>query len=126
MNDLIFDKECYLIIGVAMKVHTQLGKGFKEIVYKDALAEAFRMNNIPFSRETRFQVVFEGKVLPHGFNADFFVFDSIVLEIKANPKIFLDGFIQTLNYLKASKVKLGILINFGEHRLKFRRIVCTY
>lgn len=110
-----------------MKIHTKLGRGFKEIIYKDALEIEFKKDDgIAYEREKRFTIIYDGIVLPHKFNADFLVFNSIVLEIKAVSEIHSDAFRQTLNYLKASNVKLGILINFGGNRLEFHRIVCTY
>jgi len=110
-----------------MKVHTKLGKGFKEIVYKDALEVEFRKEkSIIYEREKSFKINYEGVILPHTFNADFYLFDSIILEAKAVSRIPYDSFKQTLNYLKVSEVKLGILINFGADRLEFERIICTY
>jgi len=110
-----------------MKVHNKLGKGFKEIVYKDALEAEFKKDQgIPYEREKPFKINYEDVILPHTFNADFFPFDSIILEVKAVSKIPYDSFKQTINYLKASQVKLGVLINFGADRLEFERIICTY
>jgi len=109
-----------------MKVHSKLGKGFKEIVYKDALEIEFIKNGIPYQREKPFKIIYEETVLRHEFDSDFFVYNSIILEIKAAYPFHSDNFKQTLNYLKASQVKLGILINFGEDQLKFKRIVCSY
>lgn len=126
IEDLLFKEECYKIIGLSMKVHTKLGKGFKEVVYKDALEVEFRNNQILYEREKPFKIQYEDIILPHRFDADFLVYNSIILEIKAAWIIHPGNFRQTLNYLKASQIKLGILINFGEDKLKFQRIVCTY
>lgn len=126
IEDLLFKEECYKIVGLCMKVHSKLGKGFKEVVYKDALEIEFLNNHIPYTREKSFNIQYEDIILPHRFDADFFVYNSIILEIKAAIFIHPDNFRQTLNYLKASHVKLGILINFGEDKLKFHRIICTY
>lgn len=126
VEDLLFKEECFKIIGLCMKIHTKLGKGFKEIVYKDALEVEFRNKQIPYIREKPFKIHYEGEILPHRFDADFFVYNSIIIEVKAAIHFHPDNFRQTLNYLKASQVKLGILINFGEDKLKFQRIVCSY
>jgi GxxExxY protein len=126
VDDLIYKDECYLIIGAAMRVHSKLGKGFKEVIYKDALEVEFLKYNITYEREKLFNIAYENVKLPHGFEADFFVYDAIVLEIKAKIGLSPDNFRQTLNYLKASRIKLGLLINFGESSLKFHRIVCSY
>ncbi|MEJ0102926.1 MAG: GxxExxY protein [Bacteroidota bacterium] len=126
VEDLLFKDECFTIVGLCMKIHTGLGKGFKEIVYKDALEIELKKNKITYERERPFNILYENIILPHSFNADFLVYDSIILEIKAASQIHPANFKQTINYLKASQVKLGVLINFGEERLKFQRIVCSY
>ncbi|MCE3283000.1 MAG: hypothetical protein K0Q66_1737, partial [Chitinophagaceae bacterium] len=122
----LFREECFLIVGLAMTVHNKLGKGFKEVVYKDALEIEFRRNNIPYIREVRFNIVYGETILRHKFSADFLVYDSIIIEAKATSSTPVDAFIQTLNYLKASTVELGIILNFGMDRLDFKRVICTY
>jgi len=115
------------MVGLCMKIHTKLGKGFKEIVYKDALEiEMINNGKIPYEREKPFNILYEGIVLPHRFNADYFVFNSIILEVKATSQLHADAFRQTLNYLKTSQIKLGILINFGTDKLEFQRIICSH
>ena len=126
IEDLLFKEECYTVIGMCIKIHNKLGKGFKEIVYKDAMEIEFKKAGIPYEREKKFTIEYEGINLPHTFDADFLVFDSIILEVKSSWQIHPNNFKQTLNYLKASQIKLGILINFGEDKLNFKRIVCSY
>ena len=126
VQDLLFKEGCFQIVGLSMKVHSKLGRGFKEIVYKDALEIEFINNKIPYEREKPFKIECENEILRHRFDADFFVFNSIILEIKASSQFHPDNFNQTLNYLKASQVKPGILTNFGEARLNFKRVICTY
>jgi GxxExxY protein len=126
VQNLLFKDECYEIAGICMKIHSILGKGFKEIVYKDAMEVEFNRANIIYEREKRFNIQYEDVILRHKFDADFFVFNSIILEVKASYQLYADNFKQTLNYLKSSQVKLGILINFGEDKLNFKRIICTY
>jgi len=125
-TDLLFKEECNTIIGLCMKIHTKLGRGFKEIVYKDALEVELKKTSIVCEREKSFNIFYEGVLLPHKFNADFYAFNAIILEIKAVSQIHTDAFKQTINYLKASQIKLGILINFGADKLEFQRIICTY
>jgi GxxExxY protein len=125
-TELLFREECYRIIGLCMKVHSKLGKGFKEIVYKDALEVEFINNDIIYEREKPFKIEYEGVILRHRFDADFFVFNSIILEIKSSTSFHFDNFSQTINYLKASQVQLGLLVNFGENQLKFKRVICSY
>jgi GxxExxY protein len=109
-----------------MRVHNTLGKGFKEVVYKDAFEIELRKSNIPFEREKPFDIYYDGILLPHKFIADFFVYNKILLEIKATTFIHTDAFRQTLNYLKAAQqIKLGIIINFGTDKLESKRIILT-
>ena len=123
MAELIYKEEFYKIIGIAMEVHRNLGRGFLEIVYKDALEYEFHQQNIPYEREKEFEIDYKAIILPHKYYADFVVYDKIILEVKAVNGI-IDEFIkQTLNYIKAANFKLGIIINFGEDSLKYKRLV---
>ncbi len=123
MHELYLKKEAYSIIGICMEVHKILGKGHSEKVYGDALEYEFRKNNIPYSREFKFNIEYKEIVLPTYYFADFLVFDEIILEIKAIQELSKSEIKQTLNYLAASKNKLGILVNFGEDSLKYKRII---
>jgi GxxExxY protein len=123
MNDLIYKNESYQIIGKCMEVHNNLGAGFLEIVYKDALEFEFNKAGIPFEREKEYNVNYKGIILPHKFYADFIVFDKIILEIKGVSAI-TDKFIaQALNYLKVSGNRLALLVNFGELKLNYKRVL---
>ena len=127
MSEIILKEESYELIGICMEIHRELGMGFKEIVYKDALEiELKKDKSILYEREKAFNISYEEIVLPHRFNADFFLFGSIILEVKAVAHVPTDAFKQTINYLKASQVKLGILVNFGADKLEFQRIICIY
>jgi len=106
-----------------MKVHKGLGKGFSEIVYGDALEIELNKSEICFSREERFVIMYNGVKLPHYYIADFVIEKSIILEIKAIESLTNSHIKQTLNYLAASKLKLGLLINFGVDSLNYKRIV---
>ncbi len=106
-----------------MEVHNELGKGFNEVVYGDALEIEFINNNIRYSREKKFDIRYKGNLLPHKYRADFIIDDKIVLEIKAIECLNSSHIKQTLNYLAVSKLKLGLLINFGEESLKYKRII---
>jgi GxxExxY protein len=124
MDDrLIYREESYKIIGLCMEVHGILGKGHSEVVYKDALEYEFSINQIPFSREKSYKIEYEDIILPRGFNADFVVYDKIILESKAIENLTNSHVKQTLNYLAASKLKLGLLVNFGEDSLTHKRVV---
>lgn len=123
MEKIIYKEESYAIIGICMDIHNNLGAGFLEIVYKDALELEFRRNNIPYEREKEYQVNYKGSFLPHKFYADFVVYDKIILEIKGITAIPDEFVAQCINYLKVSGNKLALLVNFGELKLNYRRIL---
>lgn len=123
MDKLIYKEEAYKIIGCCMEVHNELGRGFSEIIYADALEIEFINNNIEYSREKKFNINYKGNILPHYYRADFVVFNKIILEIKAISTLTNSHNKQTINYLASSKLKLGVLVNFGEDSLKYKRIV---
>jgi len=123
MNDLLFKEESYQIIGKCFEVHNNLGPGFLEIVYKDALEYEFQNSNISYQREKEYKVNYKGIILPHKFYADFIVFDKIILEVKAVAGIADEFIAQALNYLKVSRNKLALIVNFGELKLVSKRIV---
>lgn len=123
MDKLLYKEECYTIIGKCMEVHNNLGSGFLEIVYKDALELEFRMAGIPFCREKMFEVNYKGFILPHKFYADFVVYDNIILEVKGVSGIADEFIAQAINYLKVSQKKLALVVNFGEPSLNYKRIV---
>jgi GxxExxY protein len=120
---IIYQQESYSIIGKCMEVHNELGHGFLEIVYKDALEYVFKKNHIFYEREKEYIVNFQGIILPHKFYADFVVFDKIILEIKSVSNLADEHIAQTINYLKVSGNKLGLLVNFGKGKLECKRIV---
>lgn len=106
-----------------MEVHRELGMGFKEIVYKDALEIEMNALGVPFRREKSYPIQYKGKLLGRRYFADFVLYDSIILEVKA-ASIIINPFVyQTINYLKASGIKLGIIVNFGEKSLTYKRVV---
>lgn len=124
MEELIYKKEAYDIIGKCMEVHNNLGAGFLEIVYKDALEYEFKKSRIPFDREVKYEVDYKGIILPHQFYADFVVEDKIILEVKALSKGYADEHIaQCINYLKVSGNKLALLVNFGKLKMEYKRVV---
>ncbi len=123
MDSLIYKEESYQIIGKCFEVYNNLGPGFLEIVYKDALEYEFNKSNIPFEREKEYIVNYKSVMLPHKFYADFVVFDKIILEVKAVSGIADEFIAQAINYLKVSGNKLAIIVNFGEQKLKYKRIV---
>lgn len=123
MKDLVYKQESYAIIGICMEVHNSLGSGFSDIVYKDALEYEMNQAGIIYEREKEYVVHYKGTVLPHKFYADFVVFDKIILEIKGTSDIADEHIAQAINYLKVSENKLALVINFGELKLNYKRIV---
>ena len=124
-NELLFKDEAYAIVGAAMEVHSELGPGFLEGVYGDALAVELEARGIPFVREVDIPVLYKGKTLPHAYRADFLVFGQIIVEIKAVKSLGNVERAQTLNYLKATKHQLALLMNFGAPQLDRIRLVHT-
>ena len=106
-----------------MEVRRELGMGFKEIVYKDALELEFKNAKIEYSREKEYTVNYKGIILSHKFYADFVIFDKIILEVKGKNKIADEDIAQCINYLKVSGNNLALLVNFGEPKLNYKRIV---
>jgi GxxExxY protein len=123
MTDIIYKEESYKIIGICLDVHNNLGAGFLEIVYKDALEYEFRQAGIPYEREKAYEVNYKGKILTHKFYADFVVFDNVILEVKAVAGIPDEFIALAINYLKVSQNKLAIIANFGELKFTSKRIV---
>jgi len=122
---LLFEEETHKIIGACMQVHKKLGNGFMESVYQEALEIELSTHNIPFSRQVRLHVLFNGKPLDKFFMADFVCYESIILEIKATSFIHSDNSKQVINYLKATNFKVGLLINFGQPSLTWKRFINT-
>jgi GxxExxY protein len=104
-----------------MEVHSNLGHGFSEIVYKDAISLEAALKGIPLEREKEFKIKYKNVILKHSYFADFVFFDKVIVEVKAVEKQINDVFItQTLNYLKASGCKIGLIINFGRQSLEHK------
>lgn len=123
MSTIILKEESYQLVGICMEIHRELGMGFKEIVYKDALEYEFKSREINFTREKEFKIQYKDIILPHHYYADFIIHDSIILEVKASYMIVNNFVRQTINYLKASGLKLGIIANFGEKSFTSKRVV---
>jgi GxxExxY protein len=120
---LYFKVECYKIIGACMEVHRELGNGFLEPVYHEALMIEFDKRDIPYESEKVFNIIYSGVELKSTYVADFVCYDKIVLEIKALSALSNVHVSQVLNYLKASGMQIGLLVNFGEASLKYQRCV---
>lgn len=106
-----------------MEVHKKLGTGFLESVYSEALEIEFKTAGIPYEKEKKLPVFYDDKPLNKYFRADFVCYDSIIIELKATKYLVEADRQQTLNNIKATKFKLGLLINFGTSSLTYKRIV---
>jgi GxxExxY protein len=123
MPDIVFKNESYKIIGVCMEVHKKLGAGFLESVYSEALELEFIKNDIPYEREKKLPVFYDSQPLKKYFKADFVCYNSIIIELKATNHLTISDIQQTVNNVKATQFKLGLLINFGTTSLTSKRIV---
>ncbi len=123
MSEIYFKEESYKLIGLCMEVHRTLGMGFKEATYKDALELEFQDNLIIYEREKKFSVEYKNRLLSSYYVADFVVYNGIILEIKAASAIVDPHLYQAISYLKASELRLGIIINFGTPSLDYKRVV---
>lgn len=120
---LVYKEESYKIIGACMEVHKTLGCGFLEAVYQEALAIEFSKQEIPFEQEVKLKIEYKGITLKKEYVADFICYDSIIIETKAANQFTGEHIAQTLNYLKATDFKLGLLVNFGSSSLQYKRVV---
>lgn len=123
MKDILYKQESYDICGAIFAVHKELGCGFLERVYQDALEYEFRLRKIPYERERKIQVTYKGHPLGEPYRADFICYNKIIVELKAVKELEDVHRAQVLNYLKASGMKLGILVNFGEEYVYPERLV---
>jgi len=122
-TNYIFKEECSKIIGACYQVHNHLGHGFLEPVYQEAIYWELTDQRIPFEKEKRLDVFYKERQLRKFYIADFLCYDEIILEIKAAEGLLDDHIAQVLNYLKASKKRLGLLINFGTPRVQVKRVI---
>jgi GxxExxY protein len=123
MQEFLYKDECYSIIGSAMEVHKQLGYGFLESDYQEALANEFVSSSVPFEKEKILEIEYKGITLKKKFIADFVCFDSIIVELKAVDALNDEHISQVISYLRATNLRLGFLINFGAGKLQYKRVI---
>lgn len=122
-NVMLYSQESYNICGALFAVHKELGCGFLERVYQDALEYEFKERNIPYEREKSISIMYKGKPLGVPYKADFVCYGKIIVELKAVEEILDIHRAQVINYLKATGMKLGLLVNFGENYIRPERLV---
>ncbi|MBW2034753.1 MAG: GxxExxY protein [Deltaproteobacteria bacterium] len=108
-----------------LEVHKELGCGFLEAVYQEALGREFNLQQIPNKAHTIVEIIYKGKVLDKKYQPDFVCYDDIIVEIKALASLSGIEEAQLINYLKASRFKVGLLLNFGSKSLEYKRLVYT-
>jgi GxxExxY protein len=122
-SKIIYKDESYAIIGACMKVHRALGPGFLEAVYEEVVEKEFIVQNIPYKRQVKLDLYYEGVQLKKHYRADFICYDNIIVELKAVTQMPSVFYAQLQNYLKCTNMELGLLINFGTLSLTYKRIV---
>ena len=125
MSKLVLEEETYKVIGACIKVHKNLGNGFSEAVYHEALEKEMVKAEIPFEKEKKLPIYYDGNKLNEYSVADFVCFDKIIVEIKSIDFLNTNIKQQALNYLKSTNLEVGLLINFGENSLTWKRFIHT-
>lgn len=124
-SKLLFEEETYKIIGICMKVHRRLGPGFLESVYKEVLEKEFIAQGVPFEKEKKLKLYYNKVPLKKFFRADFICYKEIILETKAASFLHNNTKAQVINYLKSTYKPVGLLVNFGEKSLNWKRFINT-
>jgi len=126
MAELLYKEEVYNIVGAAFEVYNELGVGFLEAVYQDALEEEFILQHIPHIPQQDIHVMYKGKPLRKSYVTDLVAYGKVIVEIKAIDHLTPREYAQVINYLKATGFQVGVLINFGaEKEMEWKRIVNT-
>ncbi len=121
---IVFKEESYLIMGCCFEVYKEKGNGFLESVYQECMEIEFEFQKVPFVRKPKLDLTYKGKPLSQKYEPDLIAFDEVILELKAVKDLADEHRAQVLNYLKATKKKLGLLVNFGSFpKLQYERFV---
>jgi len=120
------DQRTYKIIGAAIEVHKELGSGFLEAVYQEALEKEFTYQEISHDSQPQVRIEYKGKPLKKKYEPDFICYDEVIVEIRAMDKLSSNEYAQIINYLKATRLKVGLLINFGSKSLEHKRFVYNF
>ena len=124
MKELICKEESYRIMGACFEVHKDKGHGFLEAVYQECLGIEFELQGIPFAPQRPLPLSYKGRSLKQRYTADFICYEKIIIELKAVSALADEHRAQMLNYLNATRYRLGLLVNFGQHsKLEYERLV---
>jgi GxxExxY protein len=124
MSKLIYEDETFLIRGAVFEVYKEIGCGFLESVYQECLEKEFLKQEIPFVAQKELKLYYKGKVLNQTYKPDFICFNKIIIELKAVKELCDEYRAQIFNYLNATKLKLGLLANFGHYpKIEIERII---
>jgi GxxExxY protein len=115
MTEILFKDECYAIQGAVFEVYREMGCGFLESVYQECLERELRSRNIPFITQPDLRLTYKGELLQQTFKPDLICYSQIIVELKAVKAIAPEHIAQVINYLKATGIKLGLLVNFGDY-----------
>lgn len=126
MSEILFKQESYEIIAACLQVHKELGQGFLEPVYQEALEIEFRGREIIYEREKQLNIQYRDHLLSKFYQVDFLCYGKILVELKAVNQILPEHEAQVINYLRASHLQLGLLVNFGSTKLQWKRLVRLY
>ena len=121
--ELLYKEECYKILGCAMEVHNELGPGFLEAVYQEALSIELESSRIKHEKEKVINISYKGEIVAKKYIADFICNEEIIIELKAVSTLKDEHYSQVLNYLKATDLRIALLINFGAKSLQLKRII---
>jgi GxxExxY protein len=125
MSKLLFEEESYLVIGTCIEVHKQLGNSFYKEVYNEVLQKEFIKRKIPFERQKKLPLYYDGMLLKKQFTADFVCFGKIIVGLEFGKINLENEKNQMINYLKATHFKLGFIINFSGESLQWKRLINT-
>lgn len=120
-----FEPESHAVIGAALEVHRRLGPGFLEAVYHEALVEEFSLAGVPFEHEVAMPIEYRGRILRTVYRADFVCFGRFIVELKAQTQMGRPEEAQVVNYLRASGLRVGFLLNFASSVLQIRRLTIS-
>jgi GxxExxY protein len=124
MDELVFREEVYAVVGAAIEVHRELGVGFLEAVYQEAMERELALRGIAFEAQRELVIHYKGQPLGKSYVCDILCFGNVLVELKAMDRLTGREEAQVINYLKSSGLLVGVLINFGSHgKLEWRRLV---